>query len=68
MVKAEYDEFWKAALFLIKDGVLTFDEACRLDADELYEIYYANMLFNEEQKKIMEEEMRKAGEEVDGGY
>jgi hypothetical protein len=53
---------------LIKDGVLTFDEACRLDADELYEIYYANALFNEEQKKIMEEEMRKAGEEVDGGY
>lgn len=56
------------ALFLIKDGVLSFDEACRLDADELYEIYYANMLFNEEQKKIMEEEMRKAGEKVDGGY
>lgn len=56
------------ALFLIKDGVLSFNEACRLNADDLYEIYYANMLFNEEQKKIMEEEMRKAGEEVDGRY
>ena len=53
---------------MIKDGVLTFDEVCRLDADDLYEIYYANALFNEEQKKIMEEERRKAGEEVDGGY
>lgn len=50
------------ALFLIKDGVLTLDEASKLNADELYELSYANKLFNREQEEKMREEMRKAGE------
>ncbi|WP_311443422.1 hypothetical protein [Ezakiella coagulans] len=44
---------------MIKDGVLSYDDINKIDADDLYEVYYANHIFNE---KLKEEE----GESIDG--
>lgn len=51
------------ALSLIKDGVLTYQDINTIDDDELYTMFYANKMFNEELEREIK---RGAGENVNG--
>ncbi len=43
------------ALSLIKDGVLTYQDINTIDDDELYTMFYANKMFNEELESEIKE-------------
>lgn len=59
-VRNDYEDFWRIALSLIKDGVLTYQDINVIDEDELYTMFYANKMFNEE---LRSEIKREAGED-----
>lgn len=59
-----YDEYYRSALILLRDGILTYEELKKLTDDEFREIFYAYYLLREEEdeeyKRLEEEAKRKA--------
>ncbi len=59
-----YDEYYRPALILLRDGILTYEELKKLTDDEFREIFYAYYLLREEEdeeyKRLEEEAKRKA--------
>ena len=59
-----YDEYYRSALILLRDGILTYEELKKLTDDEFREIFYAYYLLREEEdeeyERLEEEAERKA--------
>ena len=59
-----YDEYYRSALILLRDGILTYEELKKLTDDEFREIFYAYYLLREEEDEeyegLEEEAKRKA--------
>ena len=59
-----YDEYYRSALILLRDGILTYEELKKLTDDEFREIFYAYYLLREEEgeeyERLEEEAKRKA--------
>ena len=59
-----YDEYYRSALILLRDGILTYEELNKLTDEEFREIFYAYYLLREEEdeeyERLEEEAKRKA--------
>lgn len=59
-----YDEYYRSALILLRDGIISYKELKKLTDEEFREIFYAYYLLREEEgkeyKKLEEEAKRKA--------
>ena len=59
-----YDEYYRSALILLRDGILTYEELKKLTDKEFREIFYAYYLLREEEdeeyERLEEEAKRKA--------
>ena len=59
-----YDEYYRSALILLRDGILTYEELKKLTDNEFREIFYAYYLLREEEdeeyERLEEEAKRKA--------
>ena len=59
-----YDEYYRSALILLRDGILTYEELNKLTDEEFREIFYAYYLLREEEdeeyERLEEEAERKA--------
>lgn len=59
-----YESYYKPAMILLRDGILSYDDIKKLTDDEFREIFYAYSLLREEEdeeyKRLEEEAKRKA--------
>lgn len=59
-----YESYYKPAMILLRDGILTYEELKKLTDDEFREVFYAYSLLREEEdeeyKRLEEEAKRKA--------
>ena len=59
-----YDEYYRSALILLRDGILTYEELKKLTDEEFREVFYAYSLLREEEdeeyERLEEEAKRKA--------
>ena len=59
-----YDEYYRSALILLRDGILSYEELKKLTDEEFREVFYAYSLLREEEdeeyERLEEEAKRKA--------
>ncbi|WP_296113127.1 hypothetical protein [uncultured Anaerococcus sp.] len=59
-----YDEYYRSALILLRDGIISYKELKKLTDDEFREIFYAYYLLREEEdeeyERLEKEAKRKA--------
>lgn len=59
-----YEEYYRSALILLRDGIISYDELNKLTDDEFRELVYAYSLLQEEEeeeyKRLEQEAKRKA--------
>lgn len=59
-----YESYYKPAMILLRDGILTYEELKKLTDDEFREVFYAYSLLREEEdeeyERLEEEAKRKA--------
>lgn len=62
-----YEEYYRSALILLRDGILTYEEIKRLTDDEFREIFYAYSLLREEEDEEYERLEREARRKAKNG-
>lgn len=62
-----YDEYYRSALILLRDGILTYEEIKKLTDEEFREIFYAYSLLREEEDEEYERLEREARRKAKNG-